>query len=118
MLTKHTRNLKQLALFVLIIIMLSPSVVLAAEPQHDAPYFNRSNPTPMGYYTPALLTESNGAANDYTSGTTGILNGLSPADIEELLNEQASLWRQDPNVQASIRFYDLINSSYPYSSLP
>ncbi|MCL2285426.1 MAG: hypothetical protein FWC32_03575, partial [Firmicutes bacterium] len=115
---KIVRKLKKLVAFVVIVTMIVPSVVIAADPLwNDLDHLPVIQPY---YFNPAMGTEFSSFSEEdpfMELGDLDIDDGVDPALIEQILNEQANAWLQDPHVQATLRFHELINSTVPFSSL-
>ncbi|MCL2286526.1 MAG: hypothetical protein FWC32_09225, partial [Firmicutes bacterium] len=120
MFRRTTRMFKKLVVFLVIVTMVTPSVVLGVDyPQlwDNSPWDNLPEIEPF-YFDPAMISKM----DHFTDGDSvieleylDIDHGLDPALIEQILNEQANAWLQDPYVQATLRFHELINGTVPFS---
>ncbi|MCL2284939.1 MAG: hypothetical protein FWC32_01075, partial [Firmicutes bacterium] len=99
MIRKATRIFKKFVVLVLIVTMTIPSVVLGVDyPQlwDNSPWDNLPEIEPF-YFDPAMISKMDHFADEDSLIELDYLDindGLDPALIEQILNEQANAWLQ------------------------
>ena len=108
-------SIKKLVVFVLIIVMVTPTIVLGT----DQPLDNLPVIEPYGFDPTMIMDIDSLLAEEHFLEVecTEAYDLLEQARINELLEEQRNMWRQDPYVQEVYRFYELANSPGAFSGL-